>query len=92
MARLDRQLDYLWRVHRVDFYAGEELSTAEADAARGARMQRPPRPEEGEQATEADGEGLHLRCFSLPVCSASPVSVADAGLFWVSKHLRQTMS
>ena len=63
VARLDRQLDYLWRVHRVDFYAGEELSTAEADAgARGGRMQRPPRPEEGEQATEADG--APLLCFN----------------------------
>ena len=51
-------MGYLWRVHRVDYYAGKELSAAEEDAARGARMQRPPRPEEGEQASEADGEHM----------------------------------
>ncbi len=56
MSRLDQQLDYLWRVHGLDYYAGEELPVPELEA-RGARarLHRPPRPEEGEQASEADG-------------------------------------
>jgi len=56
VVRLDRQLDYLWRVHGVDYYAGEEAATPDEMAQRGPnRLQRPPRPEEGEQASEADG-------------------------------------
>lgn len=57
IAKLDLQLTYLWKVHGLDFYAGKEFSQAMQYKLRltTPRMVRGPRPEEGEQPTEAEG-------------------------------------
>lgn len=57
---LDLQLTYLWRVHGVDYYAGRELADPMQFKLRldGKRMLRGPRPEEGEQAPQAEGGSL----------------------------------
>jgi hypothetical protein len=57
-ARLDLRLDWLWRVHRLDYYGRREL-LLEADymaAAAAARMQRGPRPAEAQQQAALPGE------------------------------------
>ena len=54
-------MTYLWRVHGVDYYAGKEAAEPLQFKLRseGKRMLRGPRPEEGEQATEAEGRQLN---------------------------------
>lgn len=57
IGKLDLQLTYLWRVHAVDYYAGKEAPDPEGFKLRltTTRTLRGPRPEEGEQAPEAEG-------------------------------------
>lgn len=63
IEKLDLQLTYLWKVHGVDYYAGKELSEPMQYKLRltTPRMMRGPRPEEGEQPTEAEGGWLLFR-------------------------------
>lgn len=57
IGKLDLQLTYLWRVHGVDYYGGKEFADPSQTEARAktCRMLRGQRPEEGEQAPEAEG-------------------------------------
>lgn len=58
VAKLDMFLVYLWRVHGVDYYGGEELSDP-SDYEGHTNLRRTirgPRPEEGEQATDEEGK------------------------------------
>lgn len=57
IGKLDLQLTYLWSVHAVDYYAGKESADPHEFEKRGttARTLRGQRPEEGEEAQEAEG-------------------------------------
>jgi hypothetical protein len=73
IAKLDLQLTYLWKVHGLDFYAGKELSEPMQYKLRltTPRMVRGPRPEEGEQPTEAEGLALTIKklCIKVQLCA-----------------------
>jgi hypothetical protein len=58
LGKLDLLLTWLWRVHGIDYYAGKELLQEGEYEARldRARTIRGPRPEEGEEQDEAEGE------------------------------------
>jgi hypothetical protein len=58
LGQLDLALTWLWRVHGVDYYAGRELVKPSEYNARLAKQRtlRGPKPEEGEEMDEADGE------------------------------------
>lgn len=74
LGKLDLQLTYLWRVHGVDYYAGKEnAEPGEYEAKSGSRrLLRGPRPEEGEQADEAEGKTLTaLRAILLLMASSA---------------------
>ena len=60
VGKLDLQLTYLWRVHALDYYGGKELANPASYEQRESlsRVLRGPRPEDGEQAPEAEGERL----------------------------------
>lgn len=57
IQKLDTQLTYLWRIHAVDYYAGKENADPMYYALRSTseRLIRGTRPEEGEQAADAQG-------------------------------------
>jgi hypothetical protein len=61
VAKLDIFLVYLWRVHGVDYYGGKELcDPADYEGHTNSRRTvRGPRPEEGEQATDEEGDFSH---------------------------------
>lgn len=58
LGQLDLLLTWLWRVHGLDYYGGRELllEAEYADRAAAARTVRGPRPEEGEEQDEEEGE------------------------------------
>ena len=67
LKQLDLQLLYLWRAHGIDYYAGIESFDPEKPELppAGKHMQRCTRPEEGEQADDAEGESSpHLTSTS----------------------------
>lgn len=59
LGALDLLLTWLWKVHGIDYYGGKELllETEYLDRAAAARTIRGPRPEEGEEQDENEGEG-----------------------------------
>ena len=67
IRKLDIQLIYLWKVHAVDFYAGKENADPMSFALRTSteRRIRGPRPEEGEQSADLQGQ-KSLRMLGLP--------------------------
>jgi hypothetical protein len=58
LGQLDLLLTWLWKVHGVDYYGGRELllEADYVDRAAAARTVRGPRPEEGEEQDEEEGE------------------------------------
>jgi hypothetical protein len=58
LGELDQVLTWLWRVHGIDYYGGSELLLEVPYATRAAssRTIRGPRPEEGEEQDEEEGE------------------------------------
>jgi hypothetical protein len=58
LGQLDLLLTWLWRVHGLDYYGGRELllEADYMDRAAAARTLRGPRPEEGEEQDEDEGE------------------------------------
>lgn len=57
IGTLDLLLTYLWRVHGVNYYAGKEFAEPTQFKLRteATRMLRGPRPEDGENPSEAEG-------------------------------------
>jgi hypothetical protein len=58
LGQLDLALTWLWKVHGLDYYGGRELllEADYLDRAAAARTLRGPRPEEGEEQDEDEGE------------------------------------
>jgi hypothetical protein len=58
LGQLDLLLTWLWKVHGLDYYGGRELllEADYMDRAAAARTLRGPRPEEGEEQDEDEGE------------------------------------
>lgn len=66
VGQLDLLLTWLWRVHGIDYYGGKEL-LLEADFESRLDKQRTirgPRPEEGEEQDEVEGERITVFCTS----------------------------
>ena len=71
IRKLDIQLTYLWKVHAVDFYAGKENADPMSFALRTSteRRIRGPRPEEGEQSADLQGQkSLRMLCLPFEGC------------------------
>lgn len=64
LGQLDQLLTWLWRVHGIDFYAGKELllEADYVDRTSKLRTIRGPRPEEGEEQDEDEGEAALSGC------------------------------
>jgi hypothetical protein len=58
LGQLDLLLTWLWRVHGIDYYGGRELLLEADYDARDSKQRtvRGPRPEEGEEQDEEEGE------------------------------------
>jgi hypothetical protein len=58
LGQLDLLLTWLWRVHGIDYYGGKELLLEADYEARNSKQRtiRGPRPEEGEEQDEDEGE------------------------------------
>jgi hypothetical protein len=87
VGQLDLLLTWLWRVHGIDYYGGKEL-LLEADFDSRLDKQRTirgPRPEEGEEQDEDEGESNTV-CWPWALCSQG------YGRFWAWPPCRHTSS